>query len=231
MALGWDVQFPLLVFGVVFGFVGLVHFGPPFLRGRLLAWRVRQLRKSSLRSFPLHEQKLRVTRAHLGWPAVNVSFDALAPGVVVPEAKRTALMTLQFGRRMPIPIPDLVCNEKGIGGTLSFSGKPETTWVPWEAVYSLASPSHGWTWQWGGQLGEASSARVSRAVYQRDLRCPGCKLAPAAVVWICDGCQAPMNPFMHGSTCSKCGDPNALGVQCHGCKERFPLQDWDAPAP
>jgi hypothetical protein len=48
---------------------------------------------------------------------------------------------------MPIPIPDLVVDEKGISCTLSFNRAPFWCRVPWSAIYALVGEdSQGMVW-------------------------------------------------------------------------------------
>ena len=72
-----------------------------------------------------------------GW--VSLHLDARRPGVVVPApfSSQTHLV-LQYGRSMPIPIPDLEVTAAGVSATLSFSRVPHRTYVPWSAVYVVA---------------------------------------------------------------------------------------------
>ena len=72
-----------------------------------------------------------------GW--VSLHLDARRPGVVVPPAFASEPhLVLQYGRNMPIPIPDLDVSEQGVSATLSFSRAPHRTHVPWSAVYVVA---------------------------------------------------------------------------------------------
>jgi stringent starvation protein B len=72
-----------------------------------------------------------------GW--VSLHLDARRAGVVVPAPFASqAHMVLQYGRSMPIPIPDLEVTEAGVSATLSFSRVPHRTYVPWSAVYVVA---------------------------------------------------------------------------------------------
>jgi stringent starvation protein B len=69
-----------------------------------------------------------------GW--VSLHLDARRTGVEVPPAfAGHAHLVLQYGRDMPIPIPDLEVTEAGVTATLSFSRAPHRTYVPWAAVY------------------------------------------------------------------------------------------------
>jgi stringent starvation protein B len=72
-----------------------------------------------------------------GW--VSIHLDARRDGVQVPdEFGDNRHLVLQYGQNMPIPIPDLDVNEKGVTATLSFSRTPYRTFVPWSAVYIVA---------------------------------------------------------------------------------------------
>jgi stringent starvation protein B len=72
-----------------------------------------------------------------GW--VSVHLDARRSGVKVPdELAGTRHLVLQYGRSMPIPIPDLRVDEEGVSATLSFSRVPYQTFIPWSAVYIVA---------------------------------------------------------------------------------------------
>src|SRR4029453_14478270 len=65
--------------------------------------------------------------------------DARKNGVKVPsEFARNRQLVLQYGDKMPIPIPDLEVNDEGISATLSFSRMPHQTFIPWSAVYFVA---------------------------------------------------------------------------------------------
>jgi stringent starvation protein B len=72
-----------------------------------------------------------------GW--VSLHLDARRTGVVVPPAFASEPhLVLQYGRNMPIPIPDLEVTEDGVSATLSFSRAPHRTHVPWSSVYVVA---------------------------------------------------------------------------------------------
>lgn len=72
-----------------------------------------------------------------GW--VSLHLDARRPGVSVPPSFSTEPhLVLQYGRNMPIPIPDLEVTDDGISATLSFARTPHRTHVPWSAVYVVA---------------------------------------------------------------------------------------------
>ena len=72
-----------------------------------------------------------------GW--VSLHLDARRTGVQVPQAFATEPhLVLQYGRNMPIPIPDLEVTEDGVSATLSFSRAPHRTHVPWASVYVVA---------------------------------------------------------------------------------------------
>lgn len=78
-----------------------------------------------------------------GW--VSLHLDARRPGVVVPpDFSKEPHLVLQYGRNMPIPIPDLEITDDGVSATLSFKRTPHRTRVPWSAVYVVAcTDGHG----------------------------------------------------------------------------------------
>lgn len=64
-----------------------------------------------------------------------VDLDPSFAGVVIPDALRgSAQLTLEYGERLPVPIPDLEVGAEGIAATLSFQRVPARTFVPWGAV-------------------------------------------------------------------------------------------------
>jgi stringent starvation protein B len=72
-----------------------------------------------------------------GW--VSLHLDARRSGVAVPPTFATEPhLVLQYGRNMPIPIPDLEVTEDGVSATLSFSRAPHRTHIPWSSVYVVA---------------------------------------------------------------------------------------------
>src|SRR6516162_4859437 len=72
-----------------------------------------------------------------GWTSLHL--DARRPGVIVPPHLRAeAHLVLQYGRDLPIPIPDLEIDEHGVRATLSFSKSPQRTFVPWSAVFIVS---------------------------------------------------------------------------------------------
>jgi stringent starvation protein B len=77
--------------------------------------------------------------AFLGEGWVSIHLDARRTGVRVPdELAANRHLVLQYGRSMPIPIPDLRVDEAGVSATLSFSRVPHETFVPWGAIYIVA---------------------------------------------------------------------------------------------
>ena len=74
------------------------------------------------------------------------------PSLKVPESVRQTLAKLsddgcgmnvifEYGLSMPVPIPDLKVTDEGIEATLSIQHTPCLTFVPWEAVVSIAITS------------------------------------------------------------------------------------------
>jgi stringent starvation protein B len=73
-----------------------------------------------------------------GRPSLHL--DARREGVIVPaHLKADAHLVLQYGIDLPIPITDLVVDDSGVRATLSFSRTPHQTFVPWPAVYVIAT--------------------------------------------------------------------------------------------
>jgi stringent starvation protein B len=83
------------------------------------------------------KQKTFLSMLSEGW--VSLHLDARRPGVVVPAPFAShPHLVLQYGRNMPIAIPDLEVTEAGVSATLSFSRVPHRTYVPWSAVYVIS---------------------------------------------------------------------------------------------
>ena len=77
--------------------------------------------------------------AFLGEGWVSIHLDARRSGVRIPDdLAGNRHLVLQYGRNMPIPIPDLDVTEQGVSATLSFSRTPYRTHVPWSSVYVVA---------------------------------------------------------------------------------------------
>ena len=70
--------------------------------------------------------------------SIFLMVDARLPGVLLPNKLRSkADCMLQIGYNMPVPIPDLLVDEIGISGTLSFNQTPFFCFIPWDAIYRL----------------------------------------------------------------------------------------------
>jgi hypothetical protein len=80
--------------------------------------------------------------------SVHVHLDPRRLGVEVPpNLKSQAQLVLQVGRSMAVPIPDLVVDERGIRGTLSFSRLPFFCVLPWESIFALVGDdTRGQVW-------------------------------------------------------------------------------------
>ena len=93
------------------------------------------------------EQIQKVIAAVQAGDNVGVCGNLVAPGVTVPNhIPPWALEWLWFGAHCVIPIPDLVCNSAGIGGTLHWhSHGYGYCYIPWRAVTSAQGP--GWVLQ------------------------------------------------------------------------------------
>jgi hypothetical protein len=187
--------------------------------------RLARLREDLPAAPSTNHAKMLVARALLPWPWATICLDGFAPGVDLPAEKRSSAMTLQLGEDMPVPIRGLICNQHGIGGTLSFDGKPARTWVPWEAVYAIGQSHERPEWGWTQAMEPESRARVSTALYQMSLRCPGCNRPPLGEAWLCETCGERFDPFV-GAISSSCSHPTPQGVECAGCRQRFQLSEW-----
>ncbi len=68
---------------------------------------------------------------------VLVHFDARRGDVQVPQRfAREPKLVLRFGHALSPPIPDLVVDEVGITGTLTFGGVPFHCVLPWPAIFA-----------------------------------------------------------------------------------------------
>ncbi|HEX4451533.1 MAG TPA: ClpXP protease specificity-enhancing factor SspB [Kofleriaceae bacterium] len=81
--------------------------------------------------------KRRTLEQLLGRGPVLVHVDARRADVVVPPRFREdASLVLRFGFSLAPPIRDLVIDDDGISGTLTFGGSPFHVGLPWTAVYA-----------------------------------------------------------------------------------------------
>lgn len=71
------------------------------------------------------------------------------PGVKVPSRLiNQDQIVLQVGLDMPVPIPDLLVDETGVRGTLSFKGVPFLCVIPWDSIFALiGEDAKGCVWQ------------------------------------------------------------------------------------
>lgn len=111
--------------------------------------------------------KREVARALLVRGSVFVHLDPRRPEVVVPPwlAARPQLV-LQVGLDMPVPIPDLRIDDRGVFATLSFNRAPFRCEVPWDAVFALVGEdAKGMVWP--EQLPDELAAEVEREARRR----------------------------------------------------------------
>ena len=81
-----------------------------------------------------------IAEAILRTESLDLYLDPRKPGVVVPPKFRgDPGLVLRMGRDMPVPILDLLVDDDGISGTLSFDGHPFRCEVPWSAVFAIVS--------------------------------------------------------------------------------------------
>ena len=72
---------------------------------------------------------------------VYAHLDARRPDVVVPASLRRAQLSLVLGLNLPVPLRDLLIDDKGFSVTLSFNRTPSAVFVPWAAVFLLVGDS------------------------------------------------------------------------------------------
>lgn len=61
-------------------------------------------------------------------------------GLVVPDSVRPTegvAQVMSYGLDMPVPIPDLLVDDRGISATLLFSGEFVKTFLPWGSVIGV----------------------------------------------------------------------------------------------
>lgn len=74
--------------------------------------------------------------------SVYVHFDSRRAGVLVPEQLRgNPQLSLVLGLNLPVPVKDLLIDNKGWSAKLSFNQAPYNVFVPWEAVYLIVGDS------------------------------------------------------------------------------------------
>jgi len=72
-------------------------------------------------------------------PLFRVIVYTHVPGVLLPDNwMKVPQCELELGADLPVPIRDLVIDDEGISGTLSFGRVPFFCRVPWDAVGALA---------------------------------------------------------------------------------------------
>jgi hypothetical protein len=79
---------------------------------------------------------------------IAVVVSPLCPGVKLPEEYLRAgePVPLHLGWRLPLPIPDLVLDERGISGTLSFRRTPFACHLPWESILQVSLGDEHLVW-------------------------------------------------------------------------------------
>ncbi len=90
-----------------------------------------------------------VAHALLERGSLYLHLDPRREGVVVPRHFRSQpQLVLQVGLDLPVPIPDLVVDDEGVIGTLSFSRTPFQCRVPWTSVFGMVGDDgRGVVWQ------------------------------------------------------------------------------------
>jgi stringent starvation protein B len=69
---------------------------------------------------------------------VLIRLDARKPGVVVPQEHASdPQLRLRLGKELDPPVTDLVVDDRGVTGSLTFHGTPFHCVLPWSAIYGL----------------------------------------------------------------------------------------------
>ena len=89
-----------------------------------------------------------VARGLLLRGSLFVHLDPREEGVELPESLHNEPhVMLQLGLDLPVPIPDLRVDVRGISGTLSFARLPFRCVIPWAAVYAICGEDgRGMVW-------------------------------------------------------------------------------------
>lgn len=75
---------------------------------------------------------------------LRAHFDPRHPGVTAPPHVRSMITAaFDYGEDAPLVVPEVT--EEGLSATLLFQGVSHVTYVPWDAVFMLATPEHGAT--------------------------------------------------------------------------------------
>ena len=91
--------------------------------------------------------KLEVFNVLLMQGSVFVHFDARHVTSIPEHLQGKEQVVFQFGLDMAVPIPDMIYNEQGVSGTLSFQGKPMWVSVPWDTTFAVVGESaKGFVW-------------------------------------------------------------------------------------
>lgn len=67
-----------------------------------------------------------------------VLLDNTAEGVILPLSLKDQIKVLEFGYNLPVPIKNLLVDQDGISGVLSFARVPSGVYVPWHAVFAMS---------------------------------------------------------------------------------------------
>ena len=113
-----------------------------------------------------------IARALMLRGTVFVHLDPRSDVVMVPRwLKNQPQLVLQVGLDMPVPIPDLRVDDKGVSGTLSFSRSPFFCSVPWEVVFALVG-DEGKGMVWPEDMPPEIAAEVDREARRRQPAAP-----------------------------------------------------------
>lgn len=113
-----------------------------------------------------------VARALLLKGSMFVHLDPRRDDVRVPAwLMNQPQLVLQVGLDMPVPIPDLRVDGRGVFGTLSFNRTPFTCSVPWEAVFAVVGDD-GRGMVWPESMPPEIAAEVEREARRAGMTTP-----------------------------------------------------------
>ncbi len=105
--------------------------------------------------------------------AVLVHVDACSPDVCVPDRFRTdAKLVLRFGYSLSPSVPDLVVDDDGMRGTLTFGGVPHHCVLPWCSIYAVVSDTNSRGLVWPDDVPDDVIGELAGAAMGGDLEEP-----------------------------------------------------------
>lgn len=116
--------------------------------------------------------------------SLHLHLDPRVDGVDLPAPQRAhgpGLVLAVGYRGLRIPIPDLVVDDEGVRGTLSFSGEPYPCVIPWRAIYALTTPEGRGT-VWGDDMPPDAPRAAKKQPHE--LGCSLCERSAKEVAYL-----------------------------------------------